>query len=63
MNNALSTIPLRIVSVTSLPARYAPVNSKIVAINTAVLSDIALEPTEVAIAFSYIICTYSPSHK
>ena len=47
-----SIIPLRIVEVTSPPARKAPRNSKIAAIMIACLTVIALEPTDVAIAFA-----------
>ena len=47
-----STIPFLIVEVTSPPARYAPRNSKIAAINIACLNVIALLPTDVPIAFA-----------
>ena len=47
-----STIPFLIVEVTSPPARYAPRNSKIAAINIACLNVIALLPTDVPIALA-----------
>ena len=47
-----STIPLRIVEVTSPPARYAPINSNMAAINIACLNVIALLPTDVPIALA-----------
>jgi len=47
-----STIPLRIVEVTSPPARTAPANSKIAATMMACLMVSALAPTDVAIALA-----------
>ena len=47
-----STIPLRIVDVTSPPAKKAPKNSKIAAIIMACFMVIALLPTEVPIEFA-----------
>ncbi len=49
---AASRIPLRMVAVTSPPARIAPANSKIMAIMIACLMVIAPEPTEVPMAFA-----------
>ena len=47
-----STIPFRIVEVTSPPAKYAPRNSNIAAINIACVNVIALLPTDVPIALA-----------
>ena len=47
-----STIPFRIVDVTSPPAKKAPRNSKMAAIITACLSVRALEPTDVPMALA-----------
>lgn len=51
-NNAASSMPLRIVAVTSPPARIAPENSKITAIIIACLIVTAPEPTDVPIALA-----------
>ena len=45
-------MPLRIVAVTSPPAKYAPANSKIMAIIMACFKVMAPEPTEVPIALA-----------
>ena len=47
-----SIIPLRMVEVTSPPAKYAPANSKIMAITIACFIVNALEPTDVPIALA-----------
>ena len=47
-----SMIPLRMVAVTSPPARKAPANSKMAAMMTECLMVRALEPTDVAMALA-----------
>jgi hypothetical protein len=47
-----STMPLRMVAVTSPPASTAPANSKTAAIMKACFIEIALAPVEVAIALA-----------
>ena len=51
-NTPESTMPLRMVEVTSPPAKYAPANSNTMAIKMACLIVRALEPTEVPIALA-----------
>ena len=55
-------MPFRIVLVTSPPAKYAPANSKIIAMIIACLMVMALEPTEVPHRISDIICANTPRH-
>ena len=52
VNGAASIIPLRIVDVTSPPARYAPANSNTIAMMIACLIVSAFEPTDVPIALA-----------